>query len=60
MNSCGNGCGPMSNCGGHCTATSGSLIGCDSYCLHNSCGFNCGGESTISANCSSSSCSATR
>ena len=69
ITSCSNGCGPMSNCGGHCTSsTCGGTcrIGGNYYCLYNNCGFNCGGDNTIetsltdcSGQCSSSSCSAT-
>ena len=69
MNSCGNGCGPMSNCGGHCIsgASCGSTCNktCTSYCLHGNCSFNCGGDETIEnvrncvGLCTSSSCSAT-
>ena len=73
MSSCGNGCGPISNCGGQCSSSTcggnACVIGCTSYCLHNNCGFNCGGDNTIKTSpnpsncpglCSSSSCSATR
>ena len=71
MSSCGNSCGPISTCAGHCThggCSSTCHVGCTGYCLHNNCGFNCGGDNTIKTSpnpsncpglCSSSSCSAT-
>ena len=73
MTSCGNSCGPITNCGGHCTSSTCSgtyYVGCNSYCLHSNCNFNCGGNNTINSSpspspsnclglCSSSSCSAT-
>ena len=69
MTSCGHGCGTISNCAGHCTASycsnSGCVITCEYYCLHSKCSFSCGGDSTIENTlncvglCTSSSCSAT-
>ena len=68
MCSCGSSCGPMSNCGGHCTnRCSGNRCGleCTSYCLHSGCNFSCGGDETIENTrncvglCTSSSCSTT-
>ena len=55
-------------CGGHCTSStcssSGCVITCEGYCMHNNCGFNCGGNAAVETNpgassCESSSCSAT-
>ena len=69
MCSCGNGCGPIQTCGGHCTQSSCNgecNIECWNYCLHSNCGFSCGGDETIerylncNGFCTSSSCSATR